>query len=219
MKFSPAILLALAAAVDLSSAIPAPAPAAEANPAPAPVPVESQAHRVKQPHKRALLEITVLGGHTFKIGQVNNPNFRGTTFRSGPLDLFRAYSKFGIAVNPLSLAQLIEILRRLGLLPSGIGGIGGIGGGFGGGIGGGVGGGVGNGGVGNGGGNTGPGILPDGGANSPVDFNDPNFDGTLPDDLDNDDAAGEYTEWFPLTNESVDSAGEYMQPDANIGYR
>ncbi|KAJ2895645.1 uncharacterized protein MKZ38_006284 [Zalerion maritima] len=121
-------------------------------------------HLVAQPHKRALLEIQVLEGQTFKIGQISNPNFRGATFATGLLDLFRAYSKFGI---------------MLGLLPCDVGGENG-------------GGGDNNGG--NNGGNGedvtgGTGVLPGGDENSPVDFDDPSFNGTLPDD--NDDGAGD----------------------------
>lgn len=157
--------------------------AAEANPLPAPVPVVPMGHLVRQPHKRGLLEIQVLGGQTFKIEQVSNPRFGGTTFKSGPMELFRAYAKFGVSImDPGSLEQLLEILCQLGLLTCA---------GTGGGIGGDNGSGGGNDSSGGNGSNDGGvGVVPGGDESSPVDVNDPNFNGTLPDDLDNGDSAG-----------------------------
>ncbi|KAK7984033.1 TOM complex component Tom7 [Apiospora arundinis] len=71
-----------------------------------------------------ILQITTLGGMTFRVPQV--PNQRYTGMRRGPLAMARAYSKYGIAFSDDLLAAVERLLVELGLISNG-GGSGGEG--------------------------------------------------------------------------------------------
>ncbi|KAI1138214.1 eukaryotic aspartyl protease [Hypoxylon sp. FL0543] len=63
-----------------------------------------------------MLEITTLGGMTFKIHQVPNKKYYGQRKGRGAMAIARAYSKYGASVSDDLLATIEEILEELGLL-------------------------------------------------------------------------------------------------------
>ena len=66
-----------------------------------------------------ILQITTLGGMTFRVPQV--PNSRYTGMRRGPLAMARAYSKFGLEFPDDLLAAIERLLEELGLSNNGSG--------------------------------------------------------------------------------------------------
>jgi hypothetical protein len=70
------------------------------------------APRVKA-NSLAALEISVLGGSTFKLHQAPNPNFRA--LGKGPRALAKAYQKYGVAFPDNLLEVVLEILKELGI--------------------------------------------------------------------------------------------------------
>lgn len=67
----------------------------------------------------AALEISVLGGSTFKLHQAPNPNFRA--LGRGPRALAKAYQKYGVSFPDNLLEIVLEILKELGITTSGQG--------------------------------------------------------------------------------------------------
>ncbi|KAI1209689.1 eukaryotic aspartyl protease [Annulohypoxylon truncatum] len=63
-----------------------------------------------------VLQITTLGGMTFKINQVQNKKYYGARKGRGAMAIARAYSKYGAAVSDDLLSSIEEILKELGLL-------------------------------------------------------------------------------------------------------
>jgi hypothetical protein len=64
------------------------------------------------------LEISVLGGTTFKINQKPNNHFQ--SHGRGPRALARAYQKYGVAIPEDLLQTVLEILRELGITVPGL---------------------------------------------------------------------------------------------------
>ncbi|KAI0839126.1 eukaryotic aspartyl protease [Hypoxylon sp. FL0890] len=63
-----------------------------------------------------MIEITTLGGMTFKINQVPNKKYYGQMKGRGAMAIARAYSKYGAPISDDLLATIEEILKELGLL-------------------------------------------------------------------------------------------------------
>lgn len=59
------------------------------------------------------IEISVLGGSTFKIHQAPNSNFR--TKGQGPRALAKAYQKYGVSIPDDLLEIVLQILKDLGI--------------------------------------------------------------------------------------------------------
>lgn len=72
--------------------------------------VSASSHKVS---RHDILEISTLGGMTFKIHQKPNKKFTG--LRRGPLAIARAYTKFGISYSDDLLSVIEKLLEELGL--------------------------------------------------------------------------------------------------------
>lgn len=71
-----------------------------------------------------ILQITTLGGMTFRVLQA--PNQKYTGIRRGSLAMARAYSKYGVTFPDDLLAAIEQLLQELGLSNNGAGnGVGG----------------------------------------------------------------------------------------------
>ncbi|KAK8016186.1 endothiapepsin [Apiospora rasikravindrae] len=66
-----------------------------------------------------ILQITTLGGMTFRVQQ--EPNQKYTGMRKGPLAMARAYSKYGVKFTDDLLAAIERLLEELGLSNNGSG--------------------------------------------------------------------------------------------------
>ncbi|KAI1127091.1 eukaryotic aspartyl protease [Nemania abortiva] len=64
----------------------------------------------------SIIEISTLGGVTFKINQVPNKKFYGARKGRGAMAIARAYSKYGAAIPDDLLSYIEQILEELGLL-------------------------------------------------------------------------------------------------------
>lgn len=76
----------------------------------------SAAPTTKRGLSNPLLQITTLGGLTFKINQVPNQRFHGTGKGRGAMAVARAYTKYGYPIPDDLLAYIKQLLEELGLL-------------------------------------------------------------------------------------------------------